>query len=1055
MRIRTAFLVFFVLSITMSGNVFAKDFGNMLQNGSFEVDPVGYKGSPAGWQWREEAENYLQIVADSPFPEFGNRSLLIDYRQAGYRSRDNWYIFSSPLPIKDSGTYRQSCWLKTDGQIKGYGGSFARQFLDSNEKPIGINYSYAVRHSGAKEWAAFNQVLVPERTPGDGKWEQDEIPQGTCYVQIRAGADGYPGRVWFDSLRFEEISPNAGPLDGPLEIGDNMIAFAEPVKSPVSIDGELSEDVWQASSQWNGDFRRTICKLDAVSVAENQTRFKVAYDKDNVYFAIICESADTSAIVTQPYKHSNPHVCDGDDIEIFLDPSGNKEFFYQLCVNPSGSIYESWGGGVSVKAAAVITPKGWLAEISIPKRKLGQLYQETGRSIKKLLWHLNITRHYPAGGTDQYTSWSYTGSSSFHNKKTLGTLLFDKPKNVLCEELSNANQQLRRLASGVSPPKDALADPRLPALLQEMNGLLQSQDYILEHVSASARVSKDSFARYSGESRRAVQLLAEKLSVFNQLAAPLPENRKKYGYLLYRTPLFERPNAGRVPKTEELIDALSIRLAANEYSPATFSLFSKVDLKDVDVTWTSLVSEGGNTIAKSEVDLRILEPWAKQPRTADILATDLRVELDGWLSDYASRPRHIPLIAENTSRKLWVLVHAGVSQPAGLYRGMISIEPAGRPATKIPIVVEVLPYALGEAQRDVGFYYENVLDIQPNKPALGDPGYGRYYGVSTEDRWLTELKALRRAGFNFISLHDYLQGPMDPEYSRKILSLTKAAGFEKVVLVGSEHIIVNGLPQNEKERAELKRRKELLHERVSKIYEIAGEIGIKELYIYGSDEPNDENAIARNIIIGEAVHSAGGKTACAIIFDDIRKSLEGVIDVPWMNPGFIENEIQRYAASKGNFGAHEKVLYYSNQLANTTPNVRIHFGWYLYKSGLSGNIPWCYYWLSPKCEPFEAHYLDPAFYVFPTKDEPIPTLKFEAAREGVTDLRYLEMLESAIANCKNQQKTEKARSAFNAMLSKVSLDYTKGIHSHNHMIPPEEFEGLRKQMQDLILDLCE
>ncbi len=587
-----------------------------------------------------------------------------------------------------------------------------------------------------------------------------------------------------------------------------MFAFAEPLTSPVTVDGQLNEDVWQASGHWNGDFRRTLCEFDEVTLAEHQTRFKVAYNEDHVYFAIICESADTSAIETQPYKHSDLRICNGDDIEIFLDPGGSKAFFYQLCVNPSGSVYESWEGDVSAEAEAVITPNGWLVEISIPKRKLAQMCLEAKSSIRELFWHMNVARHYPAGGPDRYTSWSYTGLRGFQNVATLGALLFDEPKTVLLQELTYANQQLHRLVSGASPPEDTHADPRSSAILQKMNGLLQSQNYTLERIRSAARVSNESFARHLAESRRAAQLLSGQLAAFSQLVTPLPDTRQKHGYLLYRTPLLERPNAKRLPKSDELIDALSIRLAGDEYGAATFSLFSKVDLKDVDVKWTSLVSEAGHAIAESEVDLRILEPWSKQPQTADILATDLRVELDGWLSDYASHPRHIPLVAENTSRKLWVLVYAAATQPAGRYQGTIRIEPAGRPATTLPIVVEVLPYTLGEVRRDVGFYYENVLDIPaPNKPALGDSGYGRYYGVSTEEQWLTELKALRRAGFNFISLHDYALGPMDPEYSRKILSLTKDAGFKKVVLLGSEHIILNGLPQDDEDRAELKRRK--------------------------------------------------------------------------------------------------------------------------------------------------------------------------------------------------------------------------------------------------------
>ena len=249
---------------------------------------------------------------------------------------------------------------------------------------------------------------------------------------------------------------------------------------------------------------------------------------------------------------------------------------------------------------------------------------------------------------------------------------------------------------------------------------------------------------------------------------------------------------------------------------------------------------------------------------------------------------------------------------------------------------------------------------------------------------------------------------------------------------------------------------------MKKITRIAKELGIKELYFYGLDEPRTEFQVEINKVISECAHKAGALTACAIINDKCRKQLENFIDVPivnWAAQARGINEIF-HLVTKRKKVPHKKVYYYANFSADHTLMNRLTFGLYLYKSGYDGNIPWAYYDIRRYWEPFpqsfpeDSPFIDSStFYAFPTKDEPIPTLLFESAREGVDDLRYIRTLEKLLKTSRNKAMVRKAKENLKKILDQISLINKKGVLSANYMIPPEKYQEFRRILQDTILSL--
>lgn len=1025
---------------------------NLLPNTGFEADDPGHRGVPTGWTWNGP-EKILELVVDKPYSSFG-KSLRLDFRGID-REINNWFCWSDYIPIDSSIQYQQSAWIKNEGGQEGFGASFGRTFYDSQKNviPTVQHRNFTAHNVSALNWNHYSQVLVPQRKPKELTYADDEIPARARYVRVCLLSYAYSRQVWFNDVRFEAYTPARAALS----YGDNKAATLVqlPGAEKITIDGQSTEAVWKDATNWQGDFVKSVCPEDKIELigSAQQTRFKLAGDAGNIYAFLQCNSPKPDRLQSNGAARGDVAVSSGDAVELFLDVSGERRSALQIGINPAGSFYEQWMGrqvSLSMKVAARKTAEGWQAEIAIPRQALWQLFHEAGSSTDDFAWNLNIARHSPDAGPERLSAWSYTGTNAFANNEQLGFVLLKDPRLVVTERLNQAIQTMRSLA--VKLPASAPGQPAAVASLKaEAAQLIAGCERSAKAVAASKQISWADFYTESHLARRAVPAYKALLEKLQRQLATLPSDRQRFGYLIYQSPLFERPLSERVPEQKEIVRKVQLRAARNERGQATFSVFSKENLKDVRITWTALKAASGNTIGKDLVDLRIVEPWGSSTQ-ADVLATDLRIPLKGWLSKYAHQARWVPAIARNTSRKFWVTVNGVAGIIPGVYRGSIIITPANKPATTLPLEVTVMPFTLPETNRMVGFYYMGVLE-NPKRPALGHGSYMFYNGLTTPDSYLRELLKIRKAGFNMVALLNYSQGPFDSGYTRQILTLAKRAGFQNIALVGLEHI-VTGEAVADPALTEAARKD--LKARVEETYRIGRELGIRNLYLYGADEPHTAEDIKRNNIICDTVHESGGKIALAMIFNSVYKDLDKTIDLPVMNWDSMAAEpasVRQYQAdqSKG-----RKVMYYANLVAEQTAASRLTYGWYLQKSGLGGNLAWSYYYIALQWEPFTEEFpIHSAYYAFPTKDDPIPTLKFESAAAGVTDLRYCELLQKLIANSKDKAYARQIQAKFDKLVAQIDLVNTKGINSRNYQLPPKVLEDSRITLQQLVLALIQ
>ena len=142
---------------------------------------------------------------------------------------------------------------------------------------------------------------------------------------------------------------------------------------PPTIDGVLDERFWQAIEPVT-DFRQRV-PVDGAPSSE-RTELRVAFDDNNLYFAVVLHDSDPSGI-RRSILHREGRIDQDDNIRIGLDTYHDRRNAYIFEINPFGTQGDAlitdesmtlsnwWWEGV-YESEARITDEGWVVEAAIP-----------------------------------------------------------------------------------------------------------------------------------------------------------------------------------------------------------------------------------------------------------------------------------------------------------------------------------------------------------------------------------------------------------------------------------------------------------------------------------------------------------------------------------------------------------------------------------------------------------------------------------------------------------------------------------------------------------------
>ena len=162
------------------------------------------------------------------------------------------------------------------------------------------------------------------------------------------------------------------------------------LNEPISVDGVLSEAVWQ-----NGNGVTDFKQRDPNEGAQpsQRTEARVAYDDDAIYLGARCYDAHPESLMVRLSRRDVS--VPADRFSFYLDPYHDKRSGYYFLVNAAGTLFDgtlsndgwednSWDGVWEAKAR--VDDQGWSVEMRIPFSQLR--FQQADQHV----WGVNFRR---------------------------------------------------------------------------------------------------------------------------------------------------------------------------------------------------------------------------------------------------------------------------------------------------------------------------------------------------------------------------------------------------------------------------------------------------------------------------------------------------------------------------------------------------------------------------------------------------------------------------------------------------------------------------------------
>ena len=189
------------------------------------------------------------------------------------------------------------------------------------------------------------------------------LPVSGFASPIESGAAFRPGPVSQDSLGAAAQEPSPS--------GPTIRAVRAP--HPPTIDAVLDEPFWHEIEPVT-DFRQRV-PVDGATSSE-RTEFRVAFDDDYLYFAIVLHDTDPEGI-RRSILHREGRIDQDDNIRIGLDTYHDRRNAYIFEINPFGTQDDAlitdesmtladWNWEGVYESQARITEDGWVVEAAVP-----------------------------------------------------------------------------------------------------------------------------------------------------------------------------------------------------------------------------------------------------------------------------------------------------------------------------------------------------------------------------------------------------------------------------------------------------------------------------------------------------------------------------------------------------------------------------------------------------------------------------------------------------------------------------------------------------------------
>jgi len=463
------------------------------------------------------------------------------------------------------------------------------------------------------------------------------------------------------------------------------------------------------------------------------------------------------------------------------------------------------------------------------------------------------------------------------------------------------------------------------------------------------------------------------------------------GGVPYVLPVFEEPPAAEAWAKAEFPRAVQRTVARDEWVNISFAFLPTADAADVRVRPLVLRKDG--KMWETAADLRIVHTWPqidlrthkitmrqmKEPfeqyfhPIPELLLKDDTVEFEERWDGNRYVPPSMPKEFHTTLTKgkvkwLWLSLRVPKDLAPGRYEGNLEVAAGDRAAVTLPIALNVLAAELPDPDKIYGIFLRASRKLD-NVHYVDDA------------RYQAQLRAMHELGLNALIVDPF---PSLEKFDES-LGLMREAGFTGPIVCMESDV------------------------------KAAAAIMAKHGYgpfFYGVDEPGAKTDKAYREK-AKRIQDVGGKVVAAMRSDTSRRyAADGLIDMPILSHCYIPGTaVTREYTGPEKWIPHmqdktkfaHRLYYFQSWTDLQHTWLRMWYGFYLYRSGFDGVMPYCLMAFQ-KGLPYHT---DARIWnirrgraamkmfctAYPSKEGPVPTLQWEAYREGITDMRWIRLYE--------------------------------------------------------------
>jgi hypothetical protein len=525
----------------------------------------------------------------------------------------------------------------------------------------------------------------------------------------------------------------------------------------------------------------------------------------------------------------------------------------------------------------------------------------------------------------------------------------------------------------------------------------------------------------------------------------LTEADRKRGFVAFGVAPFETVLPDSLPVAGTVPAAMKIRACAGEYEPVSFAIRALKPLGRLTLNASDLVC-GDSRIPADAINAHVVKVWqqAGPPTSADatmgagslvpeLLLKDDRVNLTGSRPDVRLDGPVETSLDANVTKQFWLTVRVPDQLPPGRYRGNVTVSPSDAAAVQIPLQVDVLPFVLAPSRKKQGIWFKAERRTATRE-------------YVERDVYRRLLEDVRAHGMQFVTIRGRGMG-----IAEDVLTIHEAAGMRGLTIWSSwfPSAVADFGPLRENLETAVRRH------------------GYQQLYFQATDEPNSEEQIALARTYFSKVKAAGGRTFCNIT-PQYAVRLGDRLDIPCVGYSNFFGSLERQEPVPGDesdaltqlLKTHSDVWYYWQCRVEDPRINRLLFGFLLMKSPATGAMPYTYSTLGAET-PFDdwSALRDGQISragsgaVYHTRAGSLPTVQWDAAREGIDDARYVCTLENLIDEARQQAKfatsADRAAQTLKSLYTQLPPHFYQALKS----CPAHKLDSFRSEIITAILKL--